>query len=72
MGFASSRHSSRQTAITAKQMRRFPHDTAEKLPIDQLVRFAISLSLAKVTKKSVAAEQTLPIIMPTTSSIAML
>ena len=49
----------------------FP-DTAEKLPIDQLVRFAISLSLAKVTKKSVAAEQTLPIIMPTTSSIAML
>ena len=29
----------------------------EKLPMDQLVRFTISCSLAKVMKKSVTAEQ---------------
>ena len=43
----------------------------EKLPRLQPWRFTISLSSAKVTTKSVMAEQIYPIMMPATSSVAM-
>ena len=40
----------------------------EKLPIDQLCRFTMSASSAKVTTKSVIAEQIYPTMTPQTTS----
>ena len=43
----------------------------EKLPCDQLCRDTISESAAKLSKKSVAAEQIYPIMMPATRRAAI-
>ena len=58
--------------ITAEAICRFVQEMAEKLPMLQECRLATLASSAKVIKKSVAAVQILPIMMPTTSSTAML
>ena len=50
----------------------FSHVIPEKLPFDQLCKFTILASSAKVTTKSVIAEQIYPIITPLTISMDIL
>ena len=71
MGFDRKNAAQRAIRTTTDTAVRFGQAIAEKLPMDQACRFATFASSAKVMKKSVIAEQMLPIMMPTTSSTDM-
>ena len=57
MGLASRNTRTRERNVTAAITRMFSQDIPEKLPMDQLCRFTMLASSAKVTTKSVTAEQ---------------
>ena len=69
MAFESSMEQTRAVAVTRRQIFTPSMEMPEKLPMDQLWRFTILESSAKVTIKSVAAEQIYPIMIPLTTNM---